>query len=481
MTQSCINATVLITLLGFNPFVHDNILMLDYYNLSQSYVSMTLRNYSRIRDINRNPPHFAAVVCVSNLVAEAANLTLLSIMRNLNVCANIRDKFAKFSAIRPAAFSELLYEIHGQAETSIVQIPETANNFAYCQPAKLVSLSILNLLDGTGDASVWACLSVATLLVICLTNLVIKADETGVRLAMHEKSSDMAAISALLSPGIAGENKFTRHSSLFVLWSFICTILCFYYSGVMTTELIKPTPVLRVTRISQIVKQDFSLIFDRSARKDNFKFFVEREFEYSKNTSFNHAKMHKKLLRMVESARVITSESDFVEELATSRKIVTFGGWTGVIKSANLAKEFLAKRMLSKKRRCYVGPNLVYPSNIHYVFTGPDHYILASIFQKIMQSGIYEIWWKEFTGSASSPRVQARSRVCMPTHLHEDFETITPFALGGKMKYVFFLWMTCLAMSMVVFIQETLRKKAIKLIKEIRSICIVIYSFHFKF
>lgn len=82
--------------------------------------------------------------------------------------------------------------------------------------------------------------------------------------------------------------------------------------------------------------------------------------------------------------------------------------------------------------------------------------ILAAVFQRLLEAGIYQRWGEESDGIKFSDRVKDRVKIIGPGRIAGDFDSTTPVVLRmeGKIITVFLLWTLCLAFSTVGFICE---------------------------
>lgn len=98
----------------------------------------------------------------------------------------------------------------------LMLVGETAYNFVYCDAHKHIHETVSTLLR-TADNKVWICLGVSIILITLIGNT--KDVKRGIRVG---GSALLITLSALLSPGLSGESRWSRCSYLITLWMFGC-------------------------------------------------------------------------------------------------------------------------------------------------------------------------------------------------------------------------------------------------------------------
>lgn len=467
--KSCTSTTDLQKFFGISSFLttgsnRDDILMMDVFNVHQRYIWEVLQQYPRLRDLHNEPPFHAILIHMSAWIARGLNATLLS-AANLTLCPEASNEIRKYPTLVGPIVSNFLFTVYKNQEKE--NLPKLKFglkypmllNFAYCYHIdKLVSsdnnFSLLGSLLGVAEMSFWLLLSVSIILVAVTANFEVVVYQNIVKLGRSKHTYFMATLSALLSNNSSG--RVDKKSLLCVMWMYVCVIFVTFYSGKMTSAVISPPRKVGMTRVEQLVENNYSLIFDLL----NYPVDLTRssiEFaqtgNWSREESTSGQILNSKVMKMVNEARIVPTVEEFWEALAIGGKYAVYVIWPGAIFAANQANKFLSDRQ-SKKRKCAIGEELRYLINFHYGYTGYHNARLAKVSFAMDESGFYALWWKEFFGLATSRRVQSRLRVVNPTKLLEDTEKAQPLELEGKLKDIFFLWMICIAISATTFIVE---------------------------
>lgn len=449
-----------------------NILILTGYHTTQMYIEDIIKKYPRIRDLHNDPPYHTIRIHMARWIAYGINASLIS-LDDLNLCPEIANDFQNLPTLLGPVVSTVLlktYKTYEKAKSARLRFGlkfPMALNFAFCdvigQKTSYNFYSLLETLFGEADKSVWFYLGVSMLLVISLENYVI-ANKGEKFLVRNSWVVTMTAISVILSNGITG--KVRKYSVLFVLWMFVSMIFVAHYSGEMASKVIRPSRVVRMTKIKQLVERNYSLLFD----KQNFPVTLTKaavEFSLTKNLSvINPAQLlNADILQMINKARVASTNDEFLKVMTIGWKHAVFVRWSGAVFAANRGNKYISENGI-QKRRCFIGEELKYSVDNFYAFGGHNNEKLAKVAQILDESGFYALLWKEFFGLATSRRVQSRSRVIHPTRLQEDREQLKPLKFEGKLLDVFFLWMMCLGISTIALSFEIGGKR----FKELREI-----------
>lgn len=82
---------------------------------------------------------------------------------------------------------------------------------------------------------------------------------------------------------------------------------------------------------------------------------------------------------------------------------------------------------------------------------------LVEILDRMTASGIHIRYATESTGVTEFVRVQDRSRLISATKLVEEMAPVTALKMSdGRLRNVFFLWIVCLLICVIMFATETL-------------------------
>lgn len=418
----CVNITVLTDHLNFPK----NPLIFDYLSIPQSYISLVLKKYTSMRTFHNNSPYFGPLLHIAHLIAVASNKTIFS-LKGVNLCKPMLKFLNTAPMILPSTATKALENFSTLNQVSISMENSMFLNFVYCALRRkpIDGLNNMEFILATADLPVWISLVAS----IILVSLVTRKEVVG-----------MATLSVLLSPGISG-NLVKSKRYLFILWMLACIILSTVYSGIITMEMIKPTPDVRMTNLRQLLEKDFTAIFETKPRLE------------AARSAVNYT-------NWIDSAVAATSEQYFLEAMATKDKYFTVAGYPGAFYAHNRASEHLLKNGM-KHRACYIGTEVMYPSNMYTVFQGPGHAKLRTSLVRLKEAGIFKIWFDELIGRASSRRVQGRSRIINPTKL-SDVPTMSnemPLVMEGKLRKIFHLWGICLVACMIRLMAEIFARK----------------------
>lgn len=262
--------------------------------------------------------------------------------------------------IRALAYGESVYQTfenfkrHNRRPTSVAQDYPVLFNFTLCskplEAQDQITLKTIFLVS-TADWKVWLCLAIQILLISYLTSK-----------SSFVPDSLLITFSALTSPGISGSTKSLRCAPPFTLWTYICLIFVTYYSGSQTSLVLKPMPERRLEKISDLVDNNFTVVFENPTRLR----IINRLLEVNRGNRKNRAIIQK----LLNSSWVANSEIDFMKTMATADKHVTVAEWSAAIHAATTTQEYIGNARISN-RKCYVGKQLIFANNLYAVFIPP--------------------------------------------------------------------------------------------------------------
>lgn len=458
-----------------------------------------IENYSKFRDYYARPnqlsshitlSHFYPWLAISNIVARAANRTLiepedicyytsnctdgkevsnipkilpilpivmeyqnynfsgLSIWDNLcstgNQCSLESGKFKKFSNNKKRLEADL---------PSMFLVYSELINFAYCGVPQKVTVSSWKFAIFTDpfDKSVWIVLSVS-FLILSMT---------------IQTSKDSKILSTILSVYSAMLLHSTHtdfgSSGIFMLWVFVSIMLTNLYTADMTSTVISPPPDDVITSFSQLHQRNFTL---REWEEESYIKFVNSSIMAMKPNS----RMRRTMESIIPKAIYDISFKNFYDNIYFGNNKFIVSTWKLVLYIVHHGHRVIKMEEHTKRRKierkCYVGKDLICYDDIFFATLPPGNREMAEGFQKLFEAGIVQRFHQEFEGALTSERVQDRSRMVDRTHTKET-ESALPDSLKllGKTVTIFLMWMFCIKLSLSWFLLEHCFTKSSKLIQ----------------
>lgn len=396
------------------------------------------------------PPDFTMNYIVGNLIAEIFNLTLITDThplvtndsgRHWNCCQIVVTNFPQL--ISPVqTFGGLVesLKLWNCFYNSTVLATDTTEhpvfvkkesylyNFVYCSVRRTKFESTWNFRIFMDPFDVWTWLALSMLL-LWVSTVVSISTRYGLFLTF------LSCLASLL------DNEMRRFSGskLYVLWLFATLLIVDFYSGAITSEVIAPPEEIRLTSLSDLEEQNFSLIFPHPNPADEVNISVSRNDEY-----LYEKENFKILKRLMKRSQVISGLSDlFWETLTGDNPIAAVLGYCYALWFASLGNGFISNHISKKvqNKKCHVGLEMVDVVGERFlVFTPPRSVEMASMFSKLEASGIIPRWDQEAKLLMYAGRVQDRSKVISRTMMAKELETVHKLQLEGKMLTIFYLW-----------------------------------------
>lgn len=259
----------------------------------------------------------------------------------------------------------------------------------------------------------------------------------------------MVTLSGIVSAGVAVKSKHLQRSRLLILWLYFCLIFATYFSGSLTSVVISPPKEYRMTKTSDLFQRNYSLVLMSEA------YALQLRDPLRMRGLFDRMNFLKTL---VDSAAVMESQRKLFKKLVNpSKKVALFSTWGSAIEGLSRAEEYIRDHRL-RNLHCYLGQELVLNQNVFIIVATPRRMdSVGGIVQVMMEAGFFNVWYKEYVGISTSPKVQQRSKFISQTKLVAKKDP--PRALrvmGGKLKNIFVLWLTCLGISLFIFSAEKL-------------------------
>lgn len=448
----------------FRPSVRKSALVLDLLEFDRTNIYELLGKFPEMRYFHTDPPYGGPTLQIASILASSINSTLISsheISRSEIIANNYPLMFPILSF--SGTFNRSVMHVYDKFKQgrpdnlALILGDPVAYNYVYCNVKSEADegISITVIFLGAADIYVWVCLAVSIIFVSFMIRF--KVEDSG-QLTFEKRPEFMlATVSALLSPGMSGQSKQTKYSSLFCLWMLNCLIFVTFYSGSLTSEITSPVPEARLTRIAQLEKNNFTLLYDSQFRLDMIKSVVE----FNRNGNYSPAIVNI-LDNLLKSAKLSTSQGAFTEMMVSGvEKYASVNDWAATIYIARKLLRSIADsnsgattKRTRHRKQCYIGKEMACPEYFYVGFAPPESSRLARKFQWIVDSGIGDLWSREFIGIATSSRVQSRSKVVSPTKIKLEVDPFKPLILEGKLKNVFVLWGICLAICFMTFLIE---------------------------
>lgn len=187
-----------------------NILLFDYQNLPQQYISTNLQKFTKMRDLFNELSPLVPTLILANLVASLVNATLFSCATFSKLSTNFTQKFPRFPIMTPQFQMINLNQLRPSSEKQydkqepdqFVQSRSISYNFGYCDIRKssdYADISLLKIFRTSADLTVWFCLLLAITLVSVLISKASASFDT--RFSQFQSTAILATLSVLLTPG----------------------------------------------------------------------------------------------------------------------------------------------------------------------------------------------------------------------------------------------------------------------------------------
>lgn len=454
--------------------------ILELYTINQTYIDNVLQNFFKLRDFHNRPPTFAPHIIAAATIARNLNLTLLS---RLSAPQKIQQQspsvyffvYVFDSQGRTAKSLWDRYRHHSNNDsTSIkrqiihempefIQIKPSDFNFVYCDVPrqKLDSPFTLTAFTEPFHFTVWLYLLAS----IIATAILVNSELISARVQFHLTP----VLSALITPGLVWScSKIRRklnYSGLFLLWTVCCLILVNFYSGAVTSFLITPPEGDPMTKIKHLLERNYALIFDGLVRFGLLKGTVQAYMSLLDRERMRNVNENMQVLEnLLKSSSVVEEEDEFIEKIAYSGKFSSVVGWPYALYIATKANELITTRkklVEGDDRSCLVGKELISGGPLFHVFIPPGSSRASAVYRRFVDSGLQDLWVKEFYGNAFSKRVQDRSKVISSTQIGDSQRNLAStmgdvksLKLEGRVVKIFILWLLCVFASGFYFLIE---------------------------
>ncbi len=358
----------------------DKYLILNYFKLNQENLEISIKDFSRKRDLYRTETHNFTQIsfyfgCLQT-IADYANLTLVTskyALKNLK-----QSELSKSSFVNPVAWgipnapytlinlTRMYQNKPRRLKLSIVQIPGLGLNFGYCDKQSFRNSQswFVQVLTSPLEKETWISLLLAIILTILAYSCIYKSSYK-LYLAVS-----YYIVCSLFANSLTDFSHMSKSVLLYV-WLLFSYVVSFYYAATVTSEIIIPTKEHSWDNLGDMVDQNYSLIvrsevvlkFLKAAAYSDFKSKVQMSKTQADITSL--AKLTDKF--NYDKAVFLNTSSKsqalkkLVQEVAYRPKAFTVDTWPTVISIINLAIKLLEEnpRLETKVRiRCHLGKRL---------------------------------------------------------------------------------------------------------------------------
>lgn len=412
--------------------------------------------FTQMRDVHHDPATFAALYVFLNTLAQTVNKTIIA-ANNPAVLnsSNSNDYLRIFLYV--SGFGEekrTIMDISKHFRNPVFSIiPTEKYSFVYCEIPRRKFNSVWSFSVFTNSMNSW------TWLILCV-------DAVAVGLLAFSKVDKFSpailpTFSLLLSIATISSRMKREKSYLFVLWMFVCAILVNFYTGGVTSTVIKPVGDDSLTRMEHLAERNFTLVYPVNVILSAIKDIA--------GLNSSSARALKKLSAGAICKSVINSE--LFDSLLENERMTMVSVWPLTL----FAQTVISRRILrgnvsmkDKKKKCYVGKELIPGPTSFIAFTPPGHVELARKFQSLVETGIFYYWVAEQFALAHSRRVQDRNRIKSSISIVDENggnNEVVQLRMEGKMVTVFGLWGVCLCISGVFLACEKILQGVINLVQ----------------
>lgn len=430
-----------------------NHLIYKYHAHSQEDITKTLEKYPRLRDFHNSPARarLYTVIILCNVIAKFLNSSLIASKSKIYlqhpIYPTIAPNLMEFDLENRSAIGFWEKALHQKTSLPIIlQVDSIPYNFAYCDaPSTLREKYFTSVFTEPFDSWIWMHLSISFLIV----SLVLLIENK-----VEPMTALLATFSALLSSTTGISYGKRRSSPIFICWMFVGIVLSNVYSGIMSSYMIKPLPLDVMSKVSDLSKRNYTLVFK-----------VQKWVEMVNATVKS---LHiKSLFSLIDRAEVNES---FTEWLAFGRKKAFVAGWPVALFAATRASNLITNTTKMReygegadvdslsRRNCFVGKSLVSSGYMYFGFLPPNNKRVGQVFQRLFESGIYRLWMNEYYGLAYSPRLQDRVKVQDRTTLLNDNSRTDSMKFSSKLGNLFYLWGIGVIFCLAEFAREKLHK-----------------------
>lgn len=438
-----------------------NYILGDFYGNSQADLERALAQFSQLRDYHRSLPNwdvnwtFMIFYNLMNFAALAANFTLIARGHpDYKVEVEPGGKYPRmFPILKMFDHNNLTvidlwrkFKRHGANFSG--ELPEFVRtqdldwNFLYCavEKRKQVSLWNFSLFTDSFDFLIWLCIASSLVFVSIFSFRKI-----------FPSFVLFSSLSVLITPGISGLQKKWGNSLLFVLWMHVCLILYTFYSGLMSSQIISPSPEDTLSNLEDLNSHDYTIAGSGSrgwiAELNSTPYRLFGKVSTLRRIYKKHPLLH-------------LNTSEMILELTGEKKVAAIRVWLYAIGTVNSINDIIAAGGIpgGENKKCYVGKELIPAGEFHLAVLPPGNKKIVKVAQKLFASGIWIRWAQEIVSLISSQRVQDRVKIISPTKLLDEkmAGTLEPLKLEGKSATIFLLLTICLLISGKFFVLELL-------------------------
>lgn len=429
-------------------------LLLEYYFITQWDIQVTLTNYSRLRDcywnsrLNRGLNELSMpLIAFTNILAVATNKTLTAYLPLASTTYPMDSTLPQAPAVLPLTqtldmpyrrISHLwnLYYKKNLYVPKFTQVSSIDSNFIYCQLPQREQIDALDFKEFTSafDQYSWFGLIVAAF---------------GVTLVLGIRNWHIP-LSTLLTDGVVHLRKAIRHSIALLFWMLSTVFIRNLYSAGMTSILINPPEEVTLSNIRELNAENYTLLFGGPTE------LAGSQTTYASIPDVGLGEPLRILKEMITKATNVNGPLEHIHTLQKiGVKFATAMEWTFVIQIAELLN---GNDFVGTNKRCYIGKELIQVGQGYFTFLPPNADQYAELFQRLVQTGVFQRWHNEYLAMSHSHRVQDRVRVKGPTKVLEKPRDFQSLSIEGKLLKVFVFWALCLVVCIVVLLIENLAR-----------------------
>lgn len=431
----------------------------------------------RMRDFHHIFPSYTAVAKMSMELIASRNFTVIFPRDN-----NPYDKERLVPGLFPRLFSNSI-QTHSlnrslYYEGALDGQTETANyNFVYCDNPRKSHASIWDFspLTSPFQTFVWFLLISATIVLSSILFVKLQVEQYFL-LKLHSSppvnfetfsSITWSLISVLISvPGFFGLKFSLKKSHAFVSWLFAALILTNFYTALLTSRLIQPVPDKTLKDLKGLVENGYTFVFgDGSPNVFQSVLEAVRLNKLVRSMTANYSfpstdfDLMEILLTNTPEKRIFP-DLQFIEKAAFEPKEAIFGSWLYSFWIYQRTTQLIESKSNDhgiNPRICHFGKKMVTGPPLFWGFYPPNVEWLYETYLGFSQSGIEDLWLREFNGLNFARRVQDRSKVLGKTELAPDQETTKPTPIqldDGHFLTVVTLGVVCILLSVTVLVLE---------------------------
>lgn len=256
----------------------------------------------------------------------------------------------------------------------------------------------------------------------------------------------LASFSSLLG----NELSLGIRSKLYLVWLFTTLHVLNLYSGAITSHVIAQPSELQFTKLAELEQENYIMIFPRPG----YQMAVKKSVREILNTKFVEDGISI-VSRLLKKSRVYNYLNlEFSKALTELDRLAALLWWPHALFSVASGNEYILKINSNeeiRRKKCYIGKDNINLGENFLAFTPPGSDSMATMYERLLASGIEHRWRQEHFGLLMATRVQDRARVKSRTSFVKEEATTGKLKLEGKILTIFLLWIFCLIICSTAF------------------------------